>query len=642
MGSRLYEDNSACGSKVEEQERWVSRSDCDQLRLQTNYLGQSLHSIYTYANESALVDEIDVFGPGPNIYKTFLSDLKKWKEEESINDYLVLPYDWRLRIDDLMKLSRDSGTNKVILDSDVPLNQSYLYETISRLAQNSDSGKVTVVTHSNGGLVIKYFLKILEENNDPLLDRIDNVILVAVPQEGTPESIIGILHGVELGAAGIVMGSEVSRKLLKDAPFGFHLLPTEQYFDSVITPLIQFEEGMSTNAWRTQFGENLSSYNALRNFMVAESGRADATFSDTLTPAIINSYAFTYKSQLAEKLANWEAPEGVKIYQVAGTGLSTPSGITYFTDIACVEESLFQCVRYERKLGYRINTVIDGDATVVTPSALSMAETETVERWWIDLEDYNITDFDRIHRDILEVEDIRKFILAVAASSSDRTYSYLNTNSPTLGTGDRLIMQLHSPLDMFVILSDGAVVGSSTELVRNIHYRRFGEVQHLSIPASERNYTVYLNGQSDGSFSLDVEKHTGNVMNERLTYSAVPSTASTKVVFPVARIEVLNSSTSLAVDYDGDGIVDVEVSIWSGEDILPVLLPVATTTPIVNEKRSSGSSGTRIFFPSVPPAPLVAGVTDISAPTQLELMQRLIILLEQYRDLLISISSDEV
>jgi len=643
MGSRLYEESEVCGSETDEKERWVSFDDCDQLRLQTNYLGQSLNTIYTYATESALVDEIAAaFGQGPNIYKSFLSDLNDWKEEELIADYIAVPYDWRLRIDDLMKLSRNPVTNKVTLDSDVPLNLSYLYETISRLAQDSNTEKVTVVAHSNGGLVIKYFLKILEENNDPLLERIDNVILVAVPQEGTPESVIGSLHGVKLGVGGIVMGSEVSRKLLKDAPFGFHLLPTQQYFDSVITPVIQIEEGVYTNAWRTQFGENIDSYNKFRNFMVIESGRPNASSSDLLTPAILNSYAFTYKSQLAEKLANWEAPEGIRIYQVAGTGLDTPSGITYFTDIACVEESFFSCIHYERKLGYRITTVLDGDGTVVTPSALSMSESGEVERWWVNLEDYNKTEIDRLHRDILEVEDVRNFVFAVAAPSSDSTYNYLSNDSPELGTGERLIFQLHSPLDMYVILSDGKVVGSSTELVRGAYYRRFGEVQYLSIPASETNYVVYLSGQSKGSFSLDVEKYTGNLLDERFTYSAVPSTASTKVEFSVTSTEAINSETSLPVDYDGDGVVDVEVAIWPYGDILPVVPPAATTTPVVVEERRNSSSGTRVVFSTVLPAPLVLGVTGISGVTQIELMQQLIILLEEYRDLLIILNSHEV
>jgi len=266
-----------------------------------------------------------------------------------------------------------------------------------------------------------------------------------------------------------------------------------------------------------------------------------------------------------------------------------------------------------------------------------MSESGEVERWWVNLFEYGDDVSARIHRDILEVEDVRNFVFAVAASSSDSTYNYLSDDSPELGTGERLIFQLHSPLDMYVILSDGKVVGSSTELVRGAYYRRFGEVQYLSIPASETNYVVYLSGQSKGSFSLDVEKYTGNLLDERFTYSAVPSTASTKVEFSVTSTEAINSETSLPVDYDGDGVVDVEVAIWPYGDILPVVPPAATTTPVVVEERRNSSSGTRVVFSTVLPAPLVLGVTGISGVTQIELMQQLIILLEEYRDLLIKL-----
>ena len=80
-----------------------------------------------------------------------------------------------------------------------------------------------------------------------------------------------------------------------------------------------------------------------------------------------------------------------KVYQIAGTGIETPSAIEYFTDQRCIEKSilLFKCVRYEPKLGYRVEHVVDGDGTVVVPSALSLGEAENVENWWLDLKSYD-------------------------------------------------------------------------------------------------------------------------------------------------------------------------------------------------------------------------------------------------------------
>lgn len=556
MGSKLYEQSSDCEDESEEQERWVSFDSCSQLRLQTNYLGQSLNIIYTYANESALVDEISIprLGQGPNIYKSLLADLKAWKVVGRINDFAILPYDWRLRVDDLMNMSRDPVTNKIFKDSNAELNQTYLYETISRLAQNE---KVTVVAHSNGGLLIKYFVSMLEEQNDPLLDRIENIILVAVPQEGTPESVIGTLHGVELGLGGFVMDSQTSRSLMKDGPFGFHLLPTRQYFESVATPVITIEEGLVTNNWRQQFGDSLNSYDEMRTFMIEGSGRLQPSESDVATPAVINEHSFTYKSQLESVLADWQAPEGIKVYQVAGTGIVTPSGLTYFTDIACVDRNIFfQCTRYERKLGYRVNGVLDGDGTVVTPSALSLGENEQVKRMWVNIDEFNQTNIDKMHRDIMEIEDIRNFILGIATSSTDPVYTYLSTSSPSLGNGSRLVFQLHSPLDMSVRLANGQVVGSSTEIADGATYRRFGELQYLSVPATEEDIVLKLDGRAEGSFTLDIEEVRGGEVLSRKTYSAIPTATSTRVEVPIASISEVEDLV-LEVDYDGDGVADV-------------------------------------------------------------------------------------
>jgi hypothetical protein len=109
------------------------------------------------------------------------------------------------------------------------------------------------------------------------------------------------------------------------------------------------------------------------------------------------------------------------------------------------------------------------------------------------------------------------------------------------------------------------------------------------------------------------------------------------VEFPVTNQKEVSPDNSLAVDYDGDGVVDVEVAIWSDSNFEPEVKPTASTTPILTEKQSSKSSGTRILRSSVLPGPQVAGVADISPQVKIELMKQLITLLEKYRDVLIKL-----
>ena len=566
MGTRLYEHSAECGGEARERERWYSRSECDQLRLKTNFVGQSLNTIYTYANEASLLEEAGAYGINYNIYKSFLNDLESWKENELINDYSVLPYDWRLRLDDLMKSSRDMTTQKLTIDQDVPLNQSFIYETLSRLAQSANNGRVTIVAHSNGGLVVKYFLAQLTARGDPLLERIDNLILVAVPQVGTPESVIGILHGTDLDP---VMDQTTSRELLNTMPFSHHLLTGTYYFKSdkgsVLTPVISFEAGTITTPMSEKFGSGISSWSALRNFMVKESGRPVPEETDLLTPQVVDQYLMVYANTVSEQTNSWQPPSSLKIHQIAGTGLVTPSGLTYFTDKTCSRRSFFRCIEFEDKLGYRVNLVADGDGTVLSPSALAIAERDGVARWWLDLKEYNssLSNIERIHRDIFEVSDIANLVRTIVIGQKEEVdLIYLRDNAPD-STGGRLVFQLHSPLDMRVHLADGTVVGSSSPRFENVSYYRFGELQHLVIPDEENDYEVYLLGESEGSFTLDIEKHEDGHVTRRQTFSAIPSTIGTEVKIRVVDLdEFIDSDVVLKVDYDGDGVEDV----FYGED----------------------------------------------------------------------------
>jgi hypothetical protein len=108
-------------------------------------------------------------------------------------------------------------------------------------------------------------------------------------------------------------------------------------------------------------------------------------------------------------------------------------------------------------------------------------------------------------------------------------------------------------------------------------------------------------------------------------------------------MEDINSSTSLVVDYDGDGNVDVQVSVWSEPDLIIEESQSATTTPeleAVAEKKNS--SGTKIGFKNISPSPLVAGASISTNPNQTELLKQILILLEKYRDLLIIINKFKV
>ena len=557
MGSRLYEESDACARSVEEQQRWFSTNDCDQMRLTTDFIGRSSNSIYTIPDQSGIVDRAFVF---LRLYRSFLGDLADWKDAGTIADYRAMPYDWRLRLDDIIQTVYEDG--RIQYRSTAGYQDSYLYQTLEELVESSHSGNVTIVTHSNGGLLAKVFLYALEQNEDPLLERVDNLVLVGVPQVGTPSSLVGMLHGDSIGPWGWVVSQERSRVLLNNMPFGYHLLPQAQYFDdvniTVETPVVQFANGTATAAWREQFGAAISDQEQLRGFIHSGSGRTPPADDDLSLPAVLEDHMVGYVNTIQTILRNWQTTESMRVQQIAGTGLWTPSGLTYFNKKVCERRQLlipWRCAEYGDEIGYRVNHVRDGDETVVAPSAVAMAESERVRRWWIDLDRYNELNPSRVHKDLFEFPEVSTFVKDIVQATTTQ-YEYIQSAKPDLDDDIRLVFQLHSPLDMYVIDGVGSRLGSSTEEIAGGMYRRYGELQYISVPKTD-GLEVVLRGQSSGSFTLEVEEWLGAELVDQTAFAAIPSGTST-----VVRVDVADSLPDivLEMDYAGDGVVDVQYS----------------------------------------------------------------------------------
>ncbi len=551
MGSRLFEVTNACAADGEEHEVWVDSNECFQARMSMSSAGESINPLYTYVGRRGLVDEAYTL----NYYKSFVNSLDDWRGEGIIADYAIVPYDWRLKLSDTLLSWRAATTDQLLSRRDLPLREQHLYKTLAALASTSLSSKVTLVAHSNGGLVAKQFLIELEEANDPLLAKIDNLILVAVPQVGTPEALISLLHGTDLGL-GFVLDEEMSRRLLTNMPMGYHLLPNQEYFDgqggSVSTPVIDFEAGASTTAWRDDYGD-ITDRSTLHRFLGSSSGRSRALDQDLVTPQLLNDELLAYAREIEEKQAAWQPPQTLEVYQIAGVGLSTPAKITYTTVRVCAKFISGTCIQYLWEVRPQIRTVIDGDETVVTPSALALTG-NNVERWWLNLFEYNDDNApNRKHSNILEVVDLISFVEnTINSASFDETYNYLTKTQPDFTGFSRLTFQLHSPLDLSIVTSEGEV-SSSTVDIPNATYRRFGELQYISLPADIPDIILELRGYAQGSFTLDIELHEGNELKKRQTFSGVPSATNTVVI---AAISPGLSPVVLSVDYDGNGVTD--------------------------------------------------------------------------------------
>ncbi|MBI4155720.1 MAG: hypothetical protein HY507_00620 [Candidatus Zambryskibacteria bacterium] len=564
MGSRLYKQDGSA-----DKELWVSLNDSLQADLSLDLNGKSVNNVYTKndtqnngeLDETGIVDDVFSF----NIYQSFITDLKNWKQEGTIADYVFIPYDWRLSLDDVTTNGTTTNNN---LSYAAPQNfsESFILKKLEALQSNSKSGKVTIIAHSNGGLVAKALIQKLKDTDNPLYDKIDKIIFVAVPQVGTPDAIAALLHGSELGPAGLVMERNRSRQLSENMPSIYNFLPSAGYFSTVdpvfaVDKLVSFENKPFFDSQTSQYGIYVSNETELKNYVLGTDGRIKPSFSDTVHPNIGNSNLYNQAESAHQMLDSWSPHPDTKVIQIAGWGEETLAGIDYKT---YRDKDLIETLSYKPRF------VVDGDGTVVVPSALWMPTGPNVERWWVDLAEEGGIVINRVHKDLFEIPNLLDFIKFQITDSifSDPDTILVNDTATLVSDKPRLHYTLHSPLTIGIVDAQGRYTGQDPitkkirEEIPNVTYRQIGEVQFISAPA-DIAYTVKMQGYEEGSFSLDLDKQEGNNITSSTSFQGIPSSLSTIATIDVApNMEVATSI--LKIDNNGDGTIDKTLNATPG------------------------------------------------------------------------------
>ncbi|MDQ3076320.1 MAG: PxKF domain-containing protein [bacterium] len=599
MGSRLYEKEGTgstyCGFSISgsdcygDKELWVSTNDSnhEKLSLDTNGKeiqdtnGNIINDVYTVndtkkldndGDETGIVD--DVFSA--NIYQSFLYDLKELKATDKITDYDFIPYDWRLSLEDVIANGEvDENNHLYYKDNTQDFSESFILKKLKDLQESSKTGKVTIIAHSNGGLVTKALIQKLKDTNNPLYDKIDKIIFVAVPQVGAPEAFMALLHGVKLGY-GFVMSAERSRVLSENMPSVYNLLPSASYFTMpqmpfTPEPLIIFSNTPLFAEQIAEYGASIDNEQELHDYILGTDGRIKPVESDLSHPNIGNPILYNQAQSVHQTLDNWNPSPETQVIEVAGWGEETKSNIEY---------KEYKTFLGNNKISYKVNTTIDGDGTVVVPSALWMPVNEKTERWWVNLKEYNKRqnlNIPRDHKDILEIQSLRNLILSKVknepAFSNNKNY-LVNNDSVLISdpTDTRFHFTLHSPLSLGITDTLGhytgldPVTGEVKEEIPDARYEQIGEVQFLSVPA-DTAYTLKLQGLDSGDFSLDIDKQLGNIITESTSFQGIPASTATKVTIDISP-DIAIADVVLQLDQNGDSVTDLNLVARSGEVVL--------------------------------------------------------------------------
>lgn len=516
QATRLYSQN---------EQLWEPGNNGDVQQLMMNEEGKSIdESIYSGDPISK------AYGIVP-VYKSFMEYLDGLVREGKIKEWKSFGYDWRKPISEVVAgMERRATTSESIVLK------------VRELAKNSPTGKVTLIAHSNGGLVAKMLVKTLAERGEENL--IDKVISVAVPYIGTPQALLGLLHGDNQSIGfGLILKKSVAMNLGLNMPSAYSLLPSAEYFGRLLGPTVAFAgayEGVGPS-------EPLEAQRSVVSTMANGALMAAAEFIH----GMIDPF-------------HW--PVSIAKWAVVGWNKRTAKGIVY-TD--------------EAEYGYTATTTVMGDGTVVSGSAtFGSATTTAVDLSLVSIiEDRNIK-----HSNILESSSTQAVIGAIvtgdAASAESKISSIpgvsLGEPDKTVATRGTVVVSTHSPVELHVydergnhtglvpIPVDSDVESSMFSMfeseIPGSDFEMYGDESspqtYISLPEPiGGEYRVEIKGIGIGGFSFKIERMRGDTTVSTTLYSGLPVTHISVATTSIgSALEETNAA--LNIDADGDGDAD--------------------------------------------------------------------------------------
>jgi hypothetical protein len=395
---------------------------------------------------------------------------------------------------------------------------------------------------------------------------VDKIIFVAVPQIGTPAAMAGLLHGESQGIFP-ALSTKNARGFGENMSSAYNLLPSEEYFSTVQTPVASFDIS-SKSELNNLYPDEINSYDKLYDFIADDFHKVSATCSEVDIPAKLSLSLLQKSKDLHEDLDNWNAPEGIKVIQIAGWGVTKTLSKTEYEDTegSYCDEGV--CVNGIDVLKPDFKFTIDGDGTVVTPSALRMSGGE---RYFVDLKKYNtnhsffiLSGFLSLnHGNILEIPELNSFIADNILNEEKKIsqYKYISTEVPLLSDKKRLQYSLHSPLTLGLYDSEGHHTGINSdgqieEQIPGTYYQQFGDKKYI-FADEDISSRIEMRGYDDGKFTFKVEEFIGDESINEITFKDMPTTSQTIVNFEIPG--ELESASDLKIDEDGDDNNDYSI-----------------------------------------------------------------------------------
>ncbi|MBP6858894.1 MAG: hypothetical protein KBC33_03650 [Candidatus Pacebacteria bacterium] len=586
QASRLYRTEADARGIKRINQLWEPNRNDDVKKLFLNQNGSSIDpGIYAGGPIDSALGVADIYG-------SFMVYLDTLQDEGTIGEWKSYGYDWRKSIAEVVAGSERRATSS-----------ESLVKMLEGLAMRSRTGKVSVIAHSNGGLVAKYLVKKLMEVGKESL--VDTVISVGVPYLGTPQAILGLLHGEGQSiGGGMILKQSVARELGINMASAYSLLPSKEYFKNMLGPTIVFAsttvQGINTGSYSQQ----IDTYDGQKGFILdSKNSRRTTVASKVTLPIEGNKILFAAADAIHSVIDPFSWPSTIAHWALVGWGNKTAKGVAYSDKTECRGPGKRPlCITSTH---YEPITTSLGDGTVVTPSAGYDAGTVVS----INLPAQEEIDSTTIkHANILESSTVQDAVGDIIVSQEESVKDKLKKlPGVTIGLPDAsdeeefLVLSTHSPVNLHLYDAQGnhtgliapptniklqegdegldedlysfyeeKIPGSSFEMREG----DIGNETYITLDGDRvGSYDIKIQGTGSGTFDYIVERIKGDEIIDRVEYLDMPVNQLTVATGTIAIFgaesddQVLASSTMLRVDTDRNGRPDLFPRPKWGKDI---------------------------------------------------------------------------
>lgn len=457
-----------------------------------------------------------------DFFQGLITELENNGYEEGKNLF-VFPYDWRL---DINWLAGES-----------PLaNHPGLKEKIEEVKAATGMGKVDIIAHSMGGLIVKkYFSKYGQTSVDKFID-------IATPHLGAPKAFKALMYGDDFGfsAFGLGLNQNTIKSISQNMPAVYQLLPSQEYFNisdfNIPDPDYKNYIGDIYDFDSNNIKGNLD-YDQTAEFM-KNTGR--------------NSDLLALSDNLHKEIDNLTVPN---TFNIVGCGKPTIGKIYVLNK----EKS----GGFEYALKY-----ISGDSTVPLRSAEAISSSKIYIKG-------------SEHAGIPSAEGAKQLVASILkgeqANFNFSQYPNLSLDKNICSFSGTQV-SYHSPIELHIYDENNNHLGpkenGDIELgIDGASYDVIEENKFAFLPAGH-NYRVVGKATDTGTFNARVEPIENGVYKGTVYYNEVPlSSASSTIQFTVSDGQ---NNYSMSVDNEGDGNFDQEIlpsSILNEEEAGDLIKP---------------------------------------------------------------------